>query len=127
MLRIVRKHWKTVEAFVERDLLQARSIAIDEVEIKIRAARIRIVHIRSEDDLLSVRMKVGREIRGAVRRELAFVAAVGPHHHDLEFYRHDEVFREQLFILSNFFGRLWPARAPDDPLAVLGMPCPAVV
>src|SRR5437016_14254326 len=117
MLRIVRKHWKTVEAFVERDLLQACSIAVDEVEIEIRAAWIRIVHIRSEDDLLSVRMKVRREIRGAVRCDLAFVAAVGPHDHDLKFYRHDEVLREQLFILSNFFGRLRPARTPDDQLA----------
>src|SRR5258708_1426202 len=115
MLCIIGKHWKTIETFVERDLLQPGSVTINEEQVEVGAPRIRIVYIRSEDDLLAIRMKIGREICSSILSELPLVAAIGPHDHNLEFYRHHKILGEQVLILLNFLWSFRPARAPDYP------------
>ena len=72
-------------------------------------------------------MKIRREIGRAVIGNLPLVTAVGAHHHQFEFYRHDQMFGKKLFITRNFLRRFWPAGTPDNPLAVLRVPCAAVV
>jgi hypothetical protein len=119
VLSVIRKHRKSVESFVERDLLKSATIAINEVQIKIRTSRIRIVHVRRKDDLAAVRMKIWREVRRTIVGELSFIAAVGTHEHDFELRRHNEILCKQILILSDFFRRFRPACTPHDILAVL--------
>src|SRR2546426_12840452 len=112
MLRIIGKHGKAIETFVERDLLQPGSITINEEQVEVGTPRIRIVYIRSEDDLLAIRMEIGREICSAILSKLPLVAAIGSHDIDFKFYRHDKNLGEKVPIFVNFLWCLWSAWPP---------------
>src|SRR5262249_55411970 len=127
LLPIVGEHRKSVESLVKGDLLKSGTVAVDQEQIGIGTARIGVINIGSENNLAAVWMEIRRKICGAVLCELSLVAAVRPHNHDFKFGRHDKIFREQILVLSNFFGCFWPAGTPDNPLAILGMPRPSVV
>src|SRR5207302_7595191 len=72
-------------------------------------------------------MEVRREIRRAILRDLALIAAIGAHDHDFELDRHHKIPRKKILVLLDLGRSLRPARTPDNPLTILRVPRAAVV
>ncbi len=98
------------------------------ISVEIEAAGVLLVrHVRSKNDALAVGEKIGREIRGAVMRNLSLVAAVGIHHPDFQIARTNQAAGEQVLVVGDRLGRFGLFRAVHDFLAVVGKPRAAVV
>src|SRR5437870_8553816 len=127
LFAILSEHREPIEAFIERDLLKSCAVAVHKIQIKIGAPRVRVIHIRSENDLPAIWVKIRGKVCSAIMSKLFLIAAVGAHEHDFHFCRHYQIFCEEIFILRNLFWSLWTAGTPNDPLAILGMPGAAVI
>src|ERR1041385_5790871 len=77
------------------------------------------MHVRSEDDSLSVREEVWPKVRVAVVRHLPLVRSVGIHHPDLERRRTNQILLQQVQVILLVFLGLRVIRAIDDLLTVV--------
>src|SRR5205823_8954664 len=104
VLRVGGKHREAIECFVERDLLEARAVQIDQVHVEV--ALLRIILIRREYEPPAVRVPRRRKAGGAERCQLPIVPAVAIHHVELELSRPPQVFLQQRQVVVELGSRL---------------------
>src|SRR4051794_16300777 len=61
LLSISGKHWEAIKRFVECNSFQTASVSVNDIQIKIAAAR--IIHVGGENYALAVGKKVRRKVR----------------------------------------------------------------
>src|SRR3990172_3355290 len=114
-----------VEPRIEGDLLEARAVHADQIQIEVTASRVFVV--RREDDLPAVERPRRAEVRASQTRDLALVTPVGVHDPELHPARAHDPLCEEVPVVLEFAGGGGVVGAIDDLPAVGRPPRPAVV
>src|SRR5262249_11208110 len=113
-----RKHRKAVKSIIVGDSLEAGSIKVDGVQVKVPA--LRIMHIRGEDYSFTIRKEIRGEVGLTVARYLPLLGTVSFHHPNLERCRSYQILPQQCFVVGNVLLGLWVVGSIDYPLTVVG-------